>query len=58
MNRNDIAYQISTTLDDYADDYNIDAIVDEIEKRHGLVDIDSIDSTEYWEIVERHDTTA
>lgn len=58
MNRTELAYAVSLTVDGFADDYDIDAIVDEILETHGQVHIDDIDSDEYWAIVERHDTTA
>lgn len=57
MNRNDIAHAVSTTLGDHIDDYDIDAIVQEIVDTHGLVSIDDIDTDEYWALIERHDTT-
>lgn len=53
----DIAYQVSTSLDGFIDDYNIDDIVRDIIDTYGRVNIDDIDSDEYWAIVERHDTT-
>lgn len=60
MNRIDIAHQVSITLGDHADDYNIDGIVDDLIASHdGALDsIDDFDSQSYWAIVETHDTTA
>lgn len=58
MNRSDIAYAVGITLGDHIDDYDLDAIVADIIDSHGYVaGIDDIPTTEYWEIVERHDTT-
>ncbi|MET8746367.1 hypothetical protein [Streptomyces sp. NPDC004728] len=60
MNRQDIAHQVSTTLGDHADDYDIDGIVDDLVAAHGgqISSIDDFDSESYWAIVETHDTTA
>lgn len=60
MNRQDIAHQVSTTLGDHADDFNIDGIVDNLIAAHdGQIDsIDDFDSQSYWAIVESHDTSA
>jgi hypothetical protein len=40
-----------------AEGIDIDAVVAEIQQKHGLVDIDTIDHDEFWEIVRRHDST-
>ena len=60
MNRQDIAHQVSTTLGDHVDDFNIDGIVDNLIAAHdGQIDsIDDFDSQSYWAIVESHDTSA
>jgi hypothetical protein len=60
MNRTDLAYQISLTLGDHADDFDIDAILDDLIANHDgpLISIDDIDSGTYWATVEKHDTTA
>lgn len=58
MNLQDIAYQVSTTLGDHAADYDIDAIAEEIQTQYGPASIDDVPNDEYWQIVERHDTTA
>jgi len=60
MNLQDIAHQVSTTLGDHADDYDIDAIVDDLIAAHDgdLTSIDDFDSQSYWAIVETHDITA
>lgn len=60
MPRQDIAHQVSTTLGDHADDYDIDGIVDDLIANHDgdLAGIDDFDSQSYWAIVETHDTSA
>jgi hypothetical protein len=60
MTRLDIAHQVSTTLGDHADDYDIDAIVDDLIANHDgdLNSVDDFGSESYWAIVETHDTTA
>lgn len=58
MNRNDLDTQVRTTLTSFEADYAIDAIVEDIVDAYGVVDIDTIDSNDYWAIVERHDTSA
>jgi hypothetical protein len=60
MNRLDIAHQVSTTLGDHADDYDIDAIVNDLIDSHDgeLNSVDDIDGDTYWAIVEKHDTIA
>jgi hypothetical protein len=58
MNRTEIAYQVSTTLGDHVEDYDIDAIVDDLVKNYdgSLASIDDFESESYWAIVESHDT--
>lgn len=34
--------------------YDLQGIVDELQDRHGTVDIDTINATEFWMIVSRH----
>lgn len=58
MNVQDIAYEVSLTLGDHNEDYDIDGIVDEITESYGYVGVDAVPSEEYWAIVESHDTTA
>lgn len=56
----DLAYQVSLTLGDHIGDYDIDAIVEEIGTTYGydIPNIDAVPTSEYWKIVEKHDTTA
>ena len=54
----DIAYQVSTTLAELADEHDIGGIVEEIKRTYGLVDIDDIETDEYWAIVKRHNILA
>jgi hypothetical protein len=59
MNRTDIAHQVSLTLGDHTEDFDIDAIVDDLVKEHGpFGSIDDIDGFEYQKVIERHDRTA
>lgn len=52
----DLAYQVSLTLGDHIDDFDIDAIVEEIREKYGPVgSIDDIPSEEYNALIERHD---
>lgn len=57
-----LVYQVRNSLGaDFEDDYAVDAIVSELRDRFGLTDsgsIDSVDSDEYWALVERHDNVA
>ncbi|MEV6165741.1 hypothetical protein AB0L71_28275 [Streptomyces sp. NPDC052052] len=59
MNRQDIAHQVSLTLGDHIEDFNVDGIVDDLIAAHdgNLTSIDDFDSQAYWAIVETHDTT-
>lgn len=52
--RPDIQRQVSDSLTDFADEHDIDAIVDEILDRYGSVGIEEVPDEEYWEIVQRH----
>ncbi|GAA1011541.1 hypothetical protein ACFQWA_27905 [Streptomyces thermogriseus] len=56
----DLAYQVSLTLGDHADDYDIDGIVKDLLNVHDgeLTSIDDVDSELYWDIVKKHDATA
>lgn len=60
MNRQDIANQVTTTLGDHPQDFDVDAIVDDLIAAHdGEVNsVDDFDSESYWAIVETHDKTA
>lgn len=60
MNRQDIASQVSTSLGDRPQDFDIDAIVDDLIANHDgeLNNIDDFESESYWAIVETHDLTA
>lgn len=53
----DMLDQVVRTLDPFHVDFDCTAIVNEIHNRHGLCDIDKIGAEEYWEIVQRHDTS-
>lgn len=58
MNRADIAHQISLTLADSIDSFDMDAILDDLAEAGVTDSVDDIDSDTYWEIVNRHDTGA
>ena len=51
----DMKNQIADTLGSEGADFDIDGIFAEIHRVHGLIDIDGLDSSEFWAIVERHD---
>jgi hypothetical protein len=52
----DLAYQVGQTLAEFADTFEVSAIVEEIGNTYGydIKNIDAIPSDEYWEIVKRH----
>ena len=59
MNRTDLAHQVSVTLGDHADDYDIDAIVGDLVDANGSIEsIDAVPSDSYWDTVRKHDTSA
>jgi hypothetical protein len=58
QNTQRLAEQITPTLGDRADDFDIPGIVDLIGELFGFdVNIDDIPSEKYWEIVQKYDTT-
>jgi hypothetical protein len=52
----DLRDQIVTATDASDGDYDVDAIVEEIVEKHGAVDIDTLDTDEFWAIVGKHAT--
>lgn len=50
----DIRDHVLRSLTCHEDEFNIDAIVDEIQRTYGLIDAATIDHDAYWAIVERH----
>ena len=59
MDRQNLAYQVSTTLGDHPEDFNIDDIVQDLIDEHGPIDsIDDVDTNAYWATVEKHDTAS
>ncbi|GAA2192677.1 hypothetical protein [Streptomyces bangladeshensis] len=58
MNRTDIAYQVSLTMDGDTDGFDLDAILDDLAEAGVTDSVDDIDSETYWEIIRRHDTGA
>jgi hypothetical protein len=47
----DMRDQVLATLDGVAHEYDVAAIVEEIQHRYGTVDVDAVPDAEYWEIV-------
>jgi hypothetical protein len=58
MNRHNIAYQVSLTLGDSIESFDMDGILDDLAEAGVTDDVDAIDSEAYWEIVRRHDMGA
>jgi hypothetical protein len=58
MNRQDIAHQVSLTLGDHADDYDIDAIVNDLAEAGVESSVDDVDSDTYWGVVRKYDRAA
>lgn len=59
MDRQGIAYQVSLTLGDHIEDFDIDAIVSDLVAAHGPIEnIDAVPSGEYWDVVRKHDVSA
>jgi hypothetical protein len=54
----DIREQVGVSLQEFGGDFDIDGIVDEIQRTYGRVNIDEIESQAYWALVARHDTSA
>lgn len=51
---NDMRDQVVRALGAFADEHDIDAIVDQLKGWCGLVDIDSIDPEIFWLVAEKH----
>ncbi|MER8219681.1 hypothetical protein ABTZ58_03605 [Streptomyces sp. NPDC094143] len=58
MDRTDIAHQVSLTLGDHIESFDMDAILDDLAEAGVAASVDDIDDETYWEIVNRHDTGA
>jgi hypothetical protein len=58
MNRIDIAHQVSITLGDSTESFDMEAILDDLAEAGVTDSVDDVDSDTYWEIVNRHDTGA
>ncbi|WP_060888081.1 hypothetical protein [Streptomyces caniscabiei] len=52
----DLRDQIVTATDASDGEYDVDAITEEIIEQHGAVDIDTLDTDEFWAIVGKHGT--
>src|SRR5882757_4701442 len=54
MNLRDMTDAIATALSDHGEDYDLDALIDDLHTRYGIVPIDDIPTDEFWEIAARH----
>lgn len=52
----DLRDQVVTATDASDGEYDVNAIVAEIVEKHGAVDIDTLDTDEFWAIVGKHAT--
>lgn len=50
----DVRAEVLTTLADRKDEFDVQAIVSEIQATYGTVHIDVIDGEAYWDLVLRH----
>lgn len=58
MNRAEIAHQVSVTLGDHIEDFDIDGIVEDLfDANSDALSVDDFESESYWAIVESRDTT-
>lgn len=58
MDRTELAHQVSTSLGDYAEDYDVEAIVVDLITEFPEVQtrgIDAVYPVAYWALVARHD---
>jgi hypothetical protein len=53
---NDVRAQVVIATNASDGEYDVDAITTEIIERHGPVDVDTLDSAEFWQIVGKHAT--
>lgn len=53
---NDLRTQIVHATNASDGTYNVDAILEEILDKHGAVDIETLDTDEFWTIVGKHAT--
>jgi hypothetical protein len=52
----DLRDQIITATDASDGNYDIDAIVEDIIEQHGAVDVDTLDTDDFWTTVGKHAT--
>lgn len=45
---------VNATLGTDADDFDVEAIVDDLQARYGTVDLDTIDDEAFWTVVQQH----
>ena len=54
----DMRNQVAETLGSEGADFDVPAIVDELQREYGTVHIDTIEHDAFWAIVAKHDTSA
>ena len=53
-----LAEQITATLGDHPENFDVDAITEEVGQTYGFdTNIDAIPSDKFWAIVQKHDTS-
>lgn len=50
----DMRDQVAASLADMVSDYDVSAIVDELQAEHGTVRISEIEDQAYWTVIGRH----
>lgn len=65
VTRADMVTYVTRTLAEYIGEFDIEAIVDELQAEYGTVDLETVATEDaeagtdrFWVIVERHDLTA
>lgn len=58
MNRTEIAHQVNLTLGDSIESFDMEGILDDLDKAGVESSVDDIESSIYWTIVEQHDLGA
>lgn len=52
----DLRDQVTRATDASDGEYDVDAIVEEVVEKYGAVDIETLDSGEFWAVVGKHAT--
>lgn len=50
----DMREQVKTALGPFVEEYDVNAIVDEIQRYYGTVDVGQVDDVEFWRVVAGH----